>query len=346
MPDDSPARRNPYRLWIALAVALILILLSVDFFGKFSNALANQDVGQEQVQIAANPAGQEGLLPVLPGPADQEMFLPDLPGPKAPESQAAGKTIILKPSSTLPDPPAPGTTRVSPLDGMKLIYIPASMFRLGANVKINQPGQHAHARPTVKLDAFWISQTQVTNAMYARCVAARACHKAIRKLINPHYYNAKFASHPVVYVTWPDAVRYCNWAGGNLPTEAQWEKAARGSGKRPFQWGERAPVSRRANVGNHQKTTVPVGSYPAGASPYGVLDMGGNVREWVIDWFALSYTLQPPYENPQGPDSGKLRVLKGASWHDSVNYSMIESRFAHQPGSAGNNRGFRCAFSP
>jgi formylglycine-generating enzyme len=98
-------------------------------------------------------------------------------------------------------------------------------------------------------------------------------------------------------------------------------------------------------VANRQKTTTPVGKYPVGASPFGVLDMGGNVREWVQDWFAPSYTLQPPYENPRGPASGTLRVLKGASWHDSKASSIIEARFAHLPESAGNNRGFRCAYS-
>jgi formylglycine-generating enzyme required for sulfatase activity len=234
---------------------------------------------------------------------------------------------------------------ISPIDKMKLIYIPAGQVRLGAYIKIQRPGKRAYARPTVQIHAFWISQTQVTNAMYARCVKAGACRKAIRKAINPHYYDPKYANHPVVYVTWSDAGRYCKFTGGRLPTEAEWEKAARGNGNHVYPWGDRTRISRLANVANRHTTTVPVGSYPYGASPYGVLDMGGNVREWVQDWFAPSYTLQPPYDNPLGPASGKLRVLKGASWHDSEKSSIIEARFAHLPESAGNNRGFRCAYS-
>lgn len=332
MPDDLPARGDPYRLWIALAVALILIFLTVNFFEQFSKALTSQGSEQAQMQIEADPA-------------DQEVFLSDLAGPASPDSQAVSKVVTFTLPLILPDNPAAGTIKVSPIDGMKLIYIPAGRVTLGAYVKVNQPGKRAYTRPAVKLNAFWINQTQVTNVMYARCVAAGACRKAIRKAINPHYYDPLYANHPVVYVTWSDAVRYCKFTRGRLPTEAEWEKAARGNDNRIYPWDDRTHISQLANVASHHKTTTPVGRYPAGASPFGVLDMGGNVREWVQDWFAASYTLQPPNENPSGPASGKLRVLKGASWHDSEKSSIIEARFAHLPESAGNNRGFRCAYS-
>jgi formylglycine-generating enzyme required for sulfatase activity len=332
MPDDLPVRPDPYRLWIALAVVLILIFLSVNFFVRFSTALANQ--GSELVD-----------LQIGTGTDDQEVLLPDLPGQEAPDSQVIEKVVTFTLPLILPDNPPAGTTRISPIDGMKLIYIPAGKVTLGSYIKVYPPGGRAYSRPVVSLNAFWISRTQVTNAMYARCVRAGACRKAIRKAINPHYYDPKYANHPVVYVTWSDAVRYCEFTGGRLPTEAEWEKAARGNDNRIYPWNNRKHISILANVDNHQNTTTPVGKYPSGASPFGVLDMGGNVREWVQDWFAASYILQSPLQNPLGPASGKLRVLKGASWHDSEKSSIIEARFAHLPESAGNNRGFRCAYS-
>ena len=329
MPDESPARGAPYRLWIPLAVAFILIFLTVNFFMQWSSALADQDSEQVEMQVEADSA-------------DQEVLVLDFTGLQSLKDQAIDQVDNLLKPLVLPHDPQAGVVVVNPRDGMKLIYIPAGTVRLGASVKYRTAKNNISNHPTVEMDSFWIDQTQVTNAMYARCVKAGACHKAIRSAINPHYYDPRYANHPVVYVTWFDSVNYCKWAGGQLPTEAQWERAARGGGSRFYPWDDNTLISKAANVGNLNKTTVPVGSYPNGASQYGALDMGGNVREWVRDWFAESYTLKLPYENPVGPDSGKLRLLKGASWHDSVKSALIDSHFAHLPQSAGNNRGFRC----
>ncbi len=204
-------------------------------------------------------------------------------------------------------------------------------------------GRNDGPRHTVTLDAFWMNRTPVTNAMYALCVQAGGCNGPIRKAINPHYYSSAYANHPVVYVTWFDAQKYCKWVGGQLPTEAQWERAASDTGNRTYPWGNAAPNSKLANVNNAYGTTTKVGSHPAGASPFGVQDMGGDVREWVFDWFSPTAYKHTSAENPTGPAKGQLKVLRGASWHDPSVFSRVVSRLGHFPGSAGENRGFRCA---
>ncbi len=179
--------------------------------------------------------------------------------------------------------------------------------------------------------------------MYKACVEVRGCTKPIRKEINPHYYNPDYANHPVVYVAWSVGAQYCDWTGGRLPSEAEWEKAARGTDRREYAWGSGEPNPNRANVGNFHHTTVPVGRYPKAASPYGVLDMGSNIREWVSDWYAPDYR-GAGAENPTGPARGKEKVLRGASWFDPLEYAKTTNRLSHPPDSAGWDRGFRCVY--
>lgn len=196
----------------------------------------------------------------------------------------------------------------------------------------------------VSIDAYWINRTQVTNSMYAICLNAGACQPPAGADTNPHFYDPAFANHPVVYVNWFLGETYCNWSGGHLPTEAQWEHAAADAGRRLYAWGEDDPSRSRVTSNNYFGSTTEVGAHPDGASPFGVLDMGGNVREWVWDWYMEGYFSISPVNNPKGPDTGVFKVLKGASWHDSARYSKTTNRFKHDPNSAGNNRGFRCAY--
>lgn len=124
------------------------------------------------------------------------------------------------------------------------------------------------------------------------------------------------SDHPVNCVDWDQAVAYCQWEGKRLPTEAEWEKAARGTDGRIYPWGNTAPDCNRAQYGKCGGQTVSVGTKPAGSSPYGVLDMAGNVDEWVADWYDSDYYAQSPSENPKGPSSGQHRGARGGNWHN------------------------------
>jgi len=231
--------------------------------------------------------------------------------------------------------------RVSKVDGMTMLYIPAGEFTMGAD------GYTPKTAPEhrVYLDAYWIDQTEVTNEMYARCVEAEVCRRPIQSSdVNPYYDNPEYVNYPVVYVSWRSAARYCKWAGRRLPTEAEWEKAARGPDGNPYPWGNEEPGAHLLNYQDNIGGPLPVDRYPLGASPYGVLNMAGNVREWVRDWFSPTYyTKWKYYTNPKGPGGGAKKSLRGGGFRDTAQQVFAFNRFAHNPTSAGIDRGFRCA---
>ncbi|MFM7173994.1 MAG: formylglycine-generating enzyme family protein, partial [Caldilinea sp.] len=196
-----------------------------------------------------------------------------------------------------------------------------------------------------------IDKYEVTNARYKACVDAGGCTapgSVASWTRSPYYGTSTYADYPVVNVTWHQASAYCAWAGKRLPTEAEWEKAARGSSDtRKYPWGNSAPDCTKTNYRSCVGDTSRVGSYPSGASPYGVMDMGGNVWEWVNDWYSSTYYSVSPSNNPQGPATGEYgtRVLRGGSW---VNYDSVvrsANRDYNFPVNWNYSTGFRCVRS-
>jgi formylglycine-generating enzyme required for sulfatase activity len=235
-----------------------------------------------------------------------------------------------------------GDTWTRPKDGMVMVYVPAGEFIMGSADSDSLALDDEKPQHTVYLDAFWIDKTEVTNAQYRKCVEAGKC-KASRCADNARLNGD---AQPVVCVSWDDAATYAQWVGGRLPTEAEWEKAARGTDRRIFPWGD-APDPNRANYYDTGiGTTSAVGSYPAGASPYGALDMTGNVCEWVADWYDSGYYARSPERNPTGPDSGKYRVLRGGSWDFFRRDERCASRFRFFPVLFNYNVGFRVVVAP
>ena len=233
-----------------------------------------------------------------------------------------------------------GSTKISDKDGMEMVYVPAGSFIMGGN------GWSEHE---VNLDGYWIDKYEVTNSQYAQCVAAGDCAApGYRKssIRGSYYGNSEYDDYPVIYVSWYDARDYCQWAGGELPTEAQWEKAARGTDGRRYPWGNEPPNSTLSNYDRNVGDTKAVGSYPKGVSPYGAMDMAGNVYEWVNDWYSASYYSVSPVNNPPGPTTGTYKVFRGGSWQSFVDSLHSASRSYQNPGYRFESFGFRCAISP
>lgn len=235
--------------------------------------------------------------------------------------------------------PQAGFTMTVETDHATLVFIPAGEFLMGSQESDADADQDEKPQHAVYLDAYWIDRIEVTNDMYRQCVQSGACTEPAH---SRRYGVAEYGDHPVLGVSWDQSVMYCAWAGRRLPTEAEWEKAARGTDGRLYPWGNEPPDESRLNFDHVIDDTITVGSYPGGASPYGVLDMAGNVWEWVADGFDEDYYTESPYENPTGGNSVNRRVLKGGSWSTEAHNVRVSNRFWGFPG-RNDTDGFRCA---
>jgi formylglycine-generating enzyme required for sulfatase activity len=322
--ERKKATAEAFRLF--LTIGGIVIVLSILFFvGKF---------------IIAN-------LPSVPMPSQTSKVSPTFTfiSPTEPPTEMPTIAFTLTPGI--------GDTWTSPKDGMVMMSVPAGKFLMGSNFGADDE----YPLHEVELATFWIDRTEVTNAMYAKCVHDGKCN---RPLNITYFSNPEYADHPVVYVSWKDANAYCEWRddGTLLPTEAEWEKAASwDAGKkinRIYPWGNnfdgsllnfcdrKCPYAwTDGTVVDGYAKTAPVGHYTSGASYYGVLDMAGNVWEWVSDWY-LPYRGNTEGEEHYGT---KYRVRRGGSWYSDDYKSRSLFRSWLSPSNMDDQTGFRCARS-
>jgi formylglycine-generating enzyme required for sulfatase activity len=227
------------------------------------------------------------------------------------------------------------TIQLSQQISMEFIRIPAGEFLMGSGDDDQMAHPSEKPQHPVFLSEYWVGKIPVTEEQF--------------RVYQPeHIYNPDESHDPIVNVTWYEAQGFCIWLSKTsglpirLPTEAEWEKVARGTDGRIYPWGNEAPDSRYISdkIGGYA-----VGSYPEGASPYGVLDMAGNVFEWVSDWYEAEYYRHSPSENPKGPEAGTEKVMRGGDtrmdWWDL----RVASRDYAAPNSSDFNGGFRCAFN-
>jgi serine/threonine-protein kinase len=252
---------------------------------------------------------------------------------------------VLIPTASFTLTPASLPAEIVDTKGVFMRLVPAGEFIMG-NDDGNPDERPAHK---IYIVAFYIDKYEVTNILYKMCVDASAClpPRKISSDTRPSYYgNSQFDNYPVIYVNWNQAKTYCEWRGTRLPSEAEWEKAARGIDGRTYPWGEGIDKTRAnyySNGDNNLSDTTAVGSYESGKSPFGVYDMVGNVWEWVADW----YDVYPGGDLNANSDFGqKYRVLRGGVWNpiDTVIHSTL--RGISYPVDENASIGFRCAFSP
>lgn len=307
-------------------------------------------------------------LPTMPSPPQAITLLPT-PAQVQP-------TLTVKPT---PGEISLGDTWTRPTDNIVMVYVPGGVFEMGStndqikySVQLCEATdarifgedamcfstQFADERPAhvVILDSFWIDRLEVTNKQYKSCVEAEICTPPMNSgsyTRETYYGNSAYDDYPVIWVGWGQATNYCNWVGARLPTEAEWEYAARGPDSRIFPWGNAFDGTSLnycdANcelsiaddtVDDGYSDTAPVGNYPAGISWCGALDMAGNVREWVADWYGVYQGQQQV--NPSGPLSGELLVSRGGSWFDlSYNLRSVK-RGQNAPDFSAYKLGFRC----
>lgn len=336
--DGHSKRRFAFPFWAWIVVAVVLIASIVGLIMLRGNEPA------PEITSTLEKMAVQSVTPLrssTPRPSSTP-----IPSATAAPTDAPTDTEIPSPQLFA------GATQISPKVGKVMLYIPAGEFEMGSkDGEVDEKPVH-----TVNLNAFWIDKTEVTNAMFAVFLNEMGNQSESRStwLVpsskNPldedadGKWNPKsgYEQHPVVEVSWYGAQAFCEWAGGRLPTEAEWEKAARGTDGRTYPWGEVLDCD-KAHYSSCWGEIIPVGSLADGDSPYGAADMAGNVWEWVADWYVYDYYSTLSLDNPLGPSSGLLRVRRGGSRFNKSWNIRAANRDGYDPSKVDVYLGFRCA---
>jgi formylglycine-generating enzyme required for sulfatase activity len=374
------------QLGLGLVLASVGLLFVLGFLGVFKRGAGPVDT----ITLTAQNATLSGLVMVSPSPTHTPILPSETPTPAPSDTPVLSETpttladVASDTPESVPLDLTPSATHVTTLPltfvddiGTTMVLVPAGEFSMGGdaatalascqalcpncncNLSNFTSEEPAH---TVTLDAFYLDMFEVTHAQYRPCVEDGNCPEPVNPetgAVSSQFLDPAYDQHPVIYVTWAMADVFCRWRAARLPTEAEWEKAARGPEGRIFPWGNEFN-GRLANYCDRNCSfgwadagyndgyvgTSPVGTYPGGVSPYGIYDLAGNVWEWVADWFSETYYANSPLVNPTGPFSGSQRVTRGGAWYNGGALLRGANRGAQDPTIANSYTGFRCARTP
>jgi len=341
---------QPWVVLFEIVSTLVLALITiVSFFGLSPEKIEGFFFPTATSTITNTPTVTKTLSPTLPPtitptPSSTPTLTPTLtPTPNQTQVFLATQLPTAYPAF-LP------LIETKAADGSQQVWVPAGSFIAGDNSGIGYEDETSHQ---VYTDGFWIDRFLVTNKRFSSCpdsICGQPQNQISHKRPNGYYGEPVYANYPVIQVTWSQAEAFCQWAGGRLPTEAEWEKAAGWNPKTSrtfiYPWGDEVPDKTLANFDNVDLDTTEVNLYSKGISPVGAYDMAGNVWEWVFDWYG-SYDLTDQI-NPVGSAFGDFKVIRGGSWGNKTlpTYLRVSNRGQNKPNHPTNEVGFRCIFTP
>jgi formylglycine-generating enzyme required for sulfatase activity len=339
--EETERRRMPGWARALIGIAVVVILLGVAAYFAYLYGLlppflepyARMILPPTTISYEEYTGGSAASGEATPTPEPTPTPTPTLiPNPTMPAE-----------ALTPPRDAALSDVWVRPTDAMPMVFVPAGEFRMGSELG----GSDERPQHAVALTEFWIDQTEVTNTQYRWCVESGEC----RAPTTCDFGAAPFedvlrGDHPVVCVDWEGAQAYCAWAGGRLPTEAEWEYAARGPESSVYPWGDLEPTCALARYASCEEGTMETGEIEDNASWVGAHDMAGNAWEWVADWYDRTYYSESPGQDPTGPESGSDRVLRGGGWYFDTRYMRAAGRYKLPPGQRLDYVGFRCVYVP